>query len=164
MGDGRLKRGDGSLKFEFLVGVDGLYRVPKGGIWIRYPARDLAYMHTYPFEKLEAWQTARNLSVKLYKLTARFPADEKYGITQQLRRAAISVASNISEGSGRYAPKDQSHFYTMSYGSLMELLNQLMISKDLEFISSCDYDEMRNSIETLSAIITGLRKHTLSNL
>ncbi len=119
-------------------------------------------MYTYPFEKLEAWKAARKLSVKLYKLTANFPADEKYGITQQLRRAAVSVASNISEGTGRYAPKDQGHFYTMSYGSLMELLNQLIISKDLDFISSSEYEDLRDSIEMLSAIITGLRKHTLT--
>jgi four helix bundle protein len=121
-------------------------------------------MHTYPFEKLEAWKAARELSVKLYQLTAKFPGDEKYGITQQLRRAVISVASNMSEGTGRYAPKDQGHFYSMSYGSLMEVLNQLIISKDLNFICTADYEELRKSIESLSAMITGLRKHTLSKL
>ena len=121
-------------------------------------------MHTYPFEKLEAWQAARSLSVKLYKLTGTFPAEEKYGITQQLRRAVISFASNISEGTGRYAPKDQGHFYAMSYGSLMELLNQVIISKDLNFLTQADYHELRTAIESLSAIITGLRKHVLSKL
>lgn len=124
----------------------------------------LHYMHTYPFEKLEAWQAARSLSVKIYSLTANFPSEEKYGIVQQLRRAAISIASNISEGTGRYAPKDQGHFYSMSYGSLMELLNQIIISTDLKLISDSQYDEIRKSIESLSAIITGLRKHTLNKL
>jgi four helix bundle protein len=122
----------------------------------------LHYMHTYPFEKLEAWQAARNLSVKVYGLTSTFPAEEKYGIVQQLRRAAVSVASNISEGTGRFAPKDQAHFYSMSYGSLMELLNQIIISRDLELLPDHEYDKIRKSIETLSAIISGLRKHTLN--
>ena len=139
-------------------------RAPVGGICSHSLVRDLAFMHTYSFEKLEAWQAARDLSVKLYTLTSTFPAVEKYGITQQLRRAAISVASNISEGTGRYAPKEQGHFYAISYGSLMELLNQVIISKDLNFITTAEYDDLRTSIETLSAIISGLRKHTLSKL
>jgi hypothetical protein len=119
-------------------------------------------MFTYPFERLDAWQAARALSSQIYKVTACFPAEEKYGIVQQLRRAAISVSSNLSEGTGRFSPKDQAHFYSMAYSSLMELLNQIIISKDLEFIPTNDYEALRSSIEPLSAIITGLRKHTLN--
>lgn len=119
-------------------------------------------MFTYPFEKLEAWQTARALTSQLYSVTAQYPPEEKYGMVQQIRRAAISVASNLSEGTGRYSPKDQGHFYSMAYSSLMELLNQIIISYDLKYLSQKDYEVMRASIEPLSAIIAGLRKHTLN--
>jgi len=148
-----------SLKFEveFLVN-----RVPVCGIGYHDSGRDFACMFIYPFEKLEAWNAARALSSQVYKITAQFPAEEKYGIVQQLRRAAISVSSNLSEGTGRFSPKDQAHFYSMAYSSLMELLNQTIISKDLGFVSPKDYEAIRSSIEPLSAIITGLRKHTLN--
>jgi four helix bundle protein len=98
----------------------------------------------------------------VYSLTTQFPSEEKYGIVQQIRRAAISVASNLSEGTGRYSAKDQGHFYSMAYSSLMELLNQLIISNDLNYLTAKDYENIRSLIEPLSAIITGLRKHTLN--
>lgn len=137
-------------------------RVPVCGIENRNLERDLAFMFTYPFEKLEAWHAARALTSQVYSITQQFPAEEKYGIVQQIRRAAVSIASNLAEGTGRYSSKDQSHFYSMAYSSLMELLNQIIISKDLNFLSTEDYEKIRISIEPLSAIITGLRKHTLS--
>jgi len=139
-----------------------LDRVPVCGIENRNLERDLAFMFTYPFEKLEAWHAARALTSQVYSITQQFPAEEKYGIVQQIRRAAVSIASNLAEGTGRYSSKDQSHFYSMAYSSLMELLNQIIISKDLNFLSTEDYEKIRISIEPLSAIITGLRKHTLS--
>ena len=119
-------------------------------------------MFVYPFERLDAWHGARALSTQIYNITSQFPGEEKYGIVQQLRRAAISVSSNLSEGTGRFSPKDQAHFYSMVYSSLMELLNQVIISKDLEFVSAKDYEALRSSIEPLSACIAGLRKHTLN--
>jgi four helix bundle protein len=143
--------------------IDALLdRDPVCGIGYRTSDRDLAFMFTYPFEKLEAWQAARRLSAQVYSLTTQFPSEEKYGIVQQIRRAAISVASNLSEGTGRYSAKDQGHFYSMAYSSLMELLNQLIISNDLNYLTAKDYENIRSLIEPLSAIITGLRKHTLN--
>lgn len=119
-------------------------------------------MFVYPFERLDAWHAARALSTQIYSITSQFPGEEKYGIVQQLRRAAISLSSNLSEGTGRFSPKDQAHFYSMAYSSLMELLNQVIISKDLGFVSAKDYEALRSSIEPLSAYIAGLRKHTLN--
>ena len=79
-------------------------------------------MKIYSFEKLEAWQHARRLSVRVYKITAKFPAEEKFGLISQIRRAAPGVASNIAEGTSRITSKDQSHFSTMAFSITIELL------------------------------------------
>ena len=78
------------------------------------------------YDKLEVWQNSRSLAIMVYDLTTLFPSSEKFGLTSQIRRSAISVASNVAEGAGRTSSKD-STFYSASYGSLMELLNQLII-------------------------------------
>ena len=119
-------------------------------------------MYTYPFEKLQAWHGAHKMVVRLYEITAKFPAEERYGLTQQLRRAAVSVSSNLSEGSGRFSAKDQGHFYSTAYSSLMEALNQILIAKDLGWVSLDAYEELRGHMEGLSAVITALRKSILS--
>ncbi len=68
-------------------------------------------MYTYSFEKLDVWQLAKKLVVKIYKITNQFPGGEKFGIVSQMRRAAVSIYSNLAEGSGRNTPKGQAHFY-----------------------------------------------------
>jgi four helix bundle protein len=115
-------------------------------------------MKTYSFEKLECWQHARNLATWIYKLTADFPPEEKFGLISQMRRAAISIASNLAEGSSRISSKDQSHFSTMAYSSTIELLNQLIISKDLGFLEENILVEGRTMIEKQTLLITYLRK------
>ena len=91
-------------------------------------------MKVYSFEKLECWQQARQLAVWTYKATQKFPAEEKFGMVSQMRRAAVSVASNIAEGTSRKTAKDQSHFSTISYSSTIELLNDLIVANDLKFL------------------------------
>jgi len=76
--------------------------------------------YKFPFEKLEIWVLAIDLSVQIYKLTKDFPQSEKFGITNQLRRAANSVSANLAEGSGRLSIKDKAHFFQVSYSSLLE--------------------------------------------
>ncbi len=120
-------------------------------------------MYTYPFEKLFVWQLSKKLVVKIYTITKVFPADEKFGLVNQMRRAAISVSSNIAEGCGRKTAKDQAYFYNMAYSSLMELLNQLLISLDLGWISTEEMTEVRNEIEVISLKINALRKSILNN-
>ena len=115
-------------------------------------------MRTYSFEKLECWQNARQLAVWVYTITKKFPSDEKFGIISQMRRAAISIASAIAEGTSRKTPKDQSHFSTIAYSSTIELLNDLMIASDLEFITSGIYVDGREKIEKQTLLIAGLRK------
>ena len=92
-------------------------------------------MKVYSFEKLECLQQARQLAVWTYKATQKFPAEEKFGMVSQMRRAAVSVASNIAEGTSRKTAKDQSHFSTISYSSTIELLNDSIIANDLKFLS-----------------------------
>lgn len=113
-------------------------------------------MYTFSFERLEVWNKSRLLTKKIYQLTSNFPDSEKFGIVSQLRRATISVCSNIAEGSSRKSRKDQVHFYNMSFSSLMETLNQLIISNDLDYIDSQLLAESRKDIHTISIMINGL--------
>ena len=115
-------------------------------------------MKTYSFEKLECWQHARQLAVWIYKATKDFPAEEKFGIISQMRRAAVSIASNIAEGTSRKTAKDQSHFSTIAYSSTIELLNDLLITKDLGYLSDEHYITGREMIEKQTLLIAGLRK------
>lgn len=115
-------------------------------------------MKIYSFEKLEAWQHARKLAVWVYGVTAKFPKEEKYGLITQMRRAAIAIASNLAEGTSRMTSKDQSHFSTIAFSSTIELLNDLVISNDLLFLSETDYHEGRNLIEKQTFLIAQLRK------
>jgi four helix bundle protein len=115
-------------------------------------------MKIYSFEKLECWQHARQLAVWTYTMTKTFPAEEKFGIISQMRRAAISVASNIAEGTSRKTAKDQSNFSTIAYSSTIELLNDLIIANDLAYLSDENYKTGREMIEKQTLLIAGLRK------
>src|SRR5688572_29492801 len=119
-------------------------------------------MHTYAFEKLEVWQNTRALCVHIYKVTATFPAEEKFGLVNQMRRASVSIASNIAEGSARNSSKDQANFYQMAYSSCMEVLNQLLISYDLKFIDEAQLNDCRSKIETITIKLNYLRKAALA--
>ena len=119
--------------------------------------------HLYSFEKLEVWNEARHLVVWLYQVSSSFPADEKFGLTMQLRRASISVVSNLAEGSARKTAKDQAYFTNIAYSSLVEILNQLIIATDLNFITKDVLSEGRLKIEHLTQKVAGLRKAQLAN-
>ncbi len=115
-------------------------------------------MKIYSFEKLECWQQARKLAVWTYTSTKNFPPDERFGLTSQMRRAAISIASNIAEGSARKTAKDQAHFSTISYSSTIELLNDSIISNDLGYLKTELYLAGREMIEKQTLLISTLRK------
>jgi four helix bundle protein len=115
-------------------------------------------MKVYSFEKLECWQQARRLAVWTYQSTKNFPADERFGLTSQMRRASISIASNIAEGSARKTAKDQAHFSTIAYSSTIELLNDLIISTDLGYLTTDLYLSGREMIEKQTLFISTLRK------
>jgi len=120
-------------------------------------------MKQFSFEKLNVWQKSKDLSINIYKVTANFPNEEKFGLISQLRRCAISVASNLAEGSGRNSNKDKARFSEIAFGSLLELLNQLIISNELKFLSVESYEGLRNQVEEISRMINALRKSQLNS-
>lgn len=113
-------------------------------------------MKTYSFEKLDVWQEARKLAGTIYKLTKQFPDEEKFGLVSQMRRSGISISSNIAEGTSRYSGKDQVRFYKIAYGSLMELLNQAIISCDLMMLPEDDLSAIRKEVDSIAHKLTRL--------
>ena len=117
--------------------------------------------YQYSFEKLEVWKDSKELVKKIYSITEGFPKNELYGIVSQMRRAAISVPSNLAEGSGRTNQKDQAHFFQMAYSSAIELLNQLIICYELNFIEAAVYTDTRILIEKVTVKVNALRNRRL---
>ena len=110
----------------------------------------------YSFEKLKVWQEAKKLVVDVYHLLDSFPKFEKYALCDQIRRAIVSVPSNIAEGSGRRSLKEQIHFLEIAYGSLMETYNQLLIAIELTYITEESVEAIKPSIDAVAKMINGL--------
>jgi four helix bundle protein len=117
--------------------------------------------YTFSFEKLKVWIDSKELVKAIYLITKEFPSEEKFGLTNQLRRASISVASNLAEGTSRETHKDKARFTTIAYSSLMEVLNQLIIAKELGFIDAVNYQSLRKTIEKIANKLNALRKAQL---
>ena len=111
----------------------------------------------FQFEKLRAWQEARKLVKSVYKLLDKFPKHEQYALCDQLRRAVISVPSNLAEGNSRVAIKEQIHFFEIAFGSLMEVYCQLQIAADFGYISDEELQAVKPEIYGTSKMISGLR-------
>ena len=109
------------------------------------------------FEQLDVWQEARRFVLKVYDIQSKFPAFEKYGLADQLRRAVISVSSNIAEGSGRRSWKDKIRFIEYAYGSLMEVYCQLILADDLHYLDEGCMDDVRLSVEHIGKMLSGLQ-------
>jgi four helix bundle protein len=118
-------------------------------------------MYVFSFEKLEVWLEAKEFSKMIYEITSNFPDTEKFGLTSQLRRASISIASNIAEGSARKSYKDKAHFTTMAFGSAVEILNQLIISFELNFVSEVNYLKLREKLESITNKLNALRNYQI---
>ena len=112
---------------------------------------------TFTYHKLHVWHLAKDLVIDVYKVTKKFPAEERFGLVSQLNRAAVSVASNIAEGSGRISRKDQAHFTQLAYGSLMEVACQMEISFELGFIQEGELFSVTRAICILSEKLSALR-------
>ena len=119
---------------------------------------------TYSFERLEVWHEIRRLVKKIYQITKLFPKEEKYGLVSQMRNAAVSVSNNICEGTSRISMRDQARFTEISFSSLMELLNELIVSFDLEYVNEEMLMETRNEIDSISNKLTQLRFSQLKRL
>ena len=115
----------------------------------------------FNFRNLICYQKGRVLVKEVYALVKAFPVEEKYALGDQLRRAIVSVTSNIAEGSGRQSLKDQAHFLELSYGSLMEVMSQLDLALDLSFIDNENYNRLELLIEEEAKIVSGYRASLL---
>ncbi|HEX8845332.1 MAG TPA: four helix bundle protein [Pyrinomonadaceae bacterium] len=112
-----------------------------------------------PHEKLDVWNKAIAFVVDVYKITESFPKDEKFGLTSQVRRAAVSVPANIAEGAGRNSSKEFAHFLSNAQGSASEVETELLIAHRLGYLEKNDYLELRASLDNIGRMITGLSQH-----
>lgn len=112
------------------------------------------------FQQLSAWQASRKLFFVIFHITRKFPKDEAYISVSQMRRAAMSVSSNIAEGFGRSSKADKLHFYVMARGSLTELQNQIILTKDVGLTQSEDAKTAQVQAELAHKLIVGLIKAT----
>lgn len=116
------------------------------------------------FTELKTWQFGHQIVLEVYFLTKFFPREERFGLTNQLRRAAVSVTSNIAEGFSRATSKDKSHFYTIALGSLTEVQNQLIIARDLGYIAESTFVEITVRIVETIRMTQGLVKSAFSRI
>ena len=114
-------------------------------------------MYLFGFEKLDVWKEARILTVLIYELTEKFPDKEKFGLTNQMRRASVSIGANIAEGSSRFSVKEQAHFYLISYGSLIELMSHSFTALDLNYLNDEVFKKTKSIVQPLSLKINNLR-------
>lgn len=112
----------------------------------------------FSFEKLQVWQKARVFYREVYTLTKQYPPDQQFSLVSQLRRAALSVPSNIAEGASRMGCKEFLHFISIAYGSLMEAMNQLILSEDLGLVGKEQMQVMRNLVAEIARMLSSLRK------
>jgi four helix bundle protein len=116
------------------------------------------------FTDLISWQKGHELVLAIYDLVKKFPVDEKYALSAQLRRATVSITSNIAEGFSRRSYADKKHFYTMSHGSLTEVQNQLLIARDTGMITQADFSDVANLAIEVHKLLSGLIKKTEEKL
>jgi four helix bundle protein len=112
-----------------------------------------------PHEKLDVWRAAVDFVVAIYKATESFPKEEKFGLTSQIRRAAVSVPANIAEGAARRSPKEFVHFISNAQGSASELETELLIAQRLGYLRENAYLEMRNTLDNIGRMLIGLTRH-----
>ena len=113
-------------------------------------------MEIFGYRKLIAYQKAKEVVKRTYKLLKKFPSEERYAMCDQLRRASLSITSNIAEGVNRFSIKDKSHFIEMAYGSLMEVSSQFEIAEELEYITVEERMSMDELIEENARLLSGL--------
>ncbi len=115
-------------------------------------------MEVFGYRKLIAYQRGKEVVKRTYQLLKKFPAEERWAMCDQLRRASVSITSNIAEGVNRYSVKDKSHFLEVSYGSLMEVSSQMEIAEELSYITSEERINMDQLIEEVARLLSGLHK------
>ncbi len=111
-----------------------------------------------PDHNLEVWKRSLSFVTKIYKITAKYPNEEKFGLVSQMRRAAVSIPSNIAEGAARNSKKEFINFLHIAQGSAAELETQILISRNLHFITTSDTEPLLQEFEEISKMIIGLQK------
>lgn len=112
----------------------------------------------FNFEKLEVWHRAIEFADLVYTLTRAFPGDERFGLTNQMRRAAVSVSSNIAEGTSRISKADFARFLEIATGSVFEVVSQAFVSKRQGFLSETEFNTLYSAADEQSRMLSGLRK------
>lgn len=116
----------------------------------------------FSYRNLVAYQRAKVLVVEVYKLLKLFPKEENYALCDQLRRAVISIPSNIAEGMGRVSVKEQIHFIEIAFGSLSEVMCQMELAKDLNYITADQVIEVEDLVSDIAKLLSGLRTKRLN--
>lgn len=114
------------------------------------------------FTDLVAWQKAHAFVVNIYKILKDFPLHEQYGLTSQMRRSAVSITSNIAEGFSRSGKKEKSQFYAIAKGSLTELQNQLLLARDVGYITKVSFPALAEQSAEVGKLISGLQKSVIA--
>ena len=114
-------------------------------------------MEIFGYRKLIAYQKAKEIVKITYKFIKKFPSDERFALCDQLRRASVSITSNIAEGINRYSAKDKAHFIEMAYGSLMEVSSQFEIAEELGYITTEDRMSMDELVKENARLLSGLQ-------
>lgn len=107
-------------------------------------------------EELDVFKLAHELTLEIYKISEAFPENERYGLTSQMRRAAMSIGSNLMEGSHRFSKKEYKYFIGISRGSTGELKYQLLLSRDLSYIKTGTFEKVKDDIERVSMMLSKL--------
>ena len=114
------------------------------------------------FTKLQTWQKAHNFTINLYRLTSKFPSNEQFGLTNQIRRAAVSIESNIAEGRGRGGEKEFSRFLDIAQGSCFEVRCQIYIARDLGYLDEPTSNLLIEKAEEISRLIHSLKQRLMA--
>src|ERR1039457_833675 len=115
----------------------------------------------FNFEKLETWQKAIAFADLVYEVTRNFPSDERFGLTNQMRRAAVSISSNIAEGTARNSKNDYARFLEIATGSLFEVVSQSFVGRRQGFLSEIDFRKLYTAAEEQGKMLSGLRRSVL---
>lgn len=115
------------------------------------------------FRKIQVWQKAHQLTLRLYQITSSFPKEELYGLTSQIRRASASIPANLAEGSGRDTQRELARFVHIASDSASELDYHLLLAHDLGFINSGDYQELENAVSEIKRMLHGFEKAVSAN-
>ncbi len=120
-------------------------------------------MATFTFQNIFAWQRAHDFTLLVYQVTKHFPEDERFGLTSQFRRAAVSIGANIAEGYKKLSKADKLRFLNISEGSMAECMNYIILSNDLGYINSDEYEQLSVSIEDAGRLLTAYCNGIINN-